>query len=465
MHPSLQHDSDHIGHLLENIRQYAVHYLENLDAQPASRNLPEIDHSGLPANGLGLERTFQTFLDRHSDKMVASSGPRYWGYVTGGTTPAAIAGDWLASVFDQNTQAINNGGDISALVEIETINMLVQMLQLGEGFAGGFVTGATMANFTSLAVARQWAGRKQQYDIATEGFHSEIIVLSANPHSSALKSLAMLGMGSQSVVPVATIANREAVDTDDLIAKLEQYKGVPVIYIGSAGTVNTGDFDDMQAIRKLREQYNFWWHIDAAFGGFVACSPDHHHLVKGWESADSIALDGHKWLNVPYDSGIYLIRQQHAQLQFESFRNGNAPYLGSAENFNYLNMGPENSRRFRALPAWFTLMAYGSEGYRDIVASNIRNAQQFAELLEKSAAFKLAAPTLLNVVCFTLSEKPEQLPDLLEAIRNEGYFFVTPTVFKGQMALRAAFVNWRTTEHDIQLSIEKLINCYHKCIV
>jgi glutamate/tyrosine decarboxylase-like PLP-dependent enzyme len=160
----------------------------------------------------------------------------------------------------------------------------------------------------------------------------------------------------------------------------------------------------MEAIARLKEKHHFWWHIDAAFGGFAACSPSHRHLLQGWENADSITVDCHKWLNVPYESAVFFVKEKHKFLQVETFQNSNAPYLGDPmEQFNYLNFLPENSRRLKALPAWFSLIAYGKEGIQSIVENNILVAQHFGKLIAENNAFVLLAPVRLNTVCFTLS--------------------------------------------------------------
>jgi glutamate/tyrosine decarboxylase-like PLP-dependent enzyme len=303
-------------------------------------------------------------------------------------------------------------------------------------------------------------------DIAREGLRQDIPVFAATPHSSAIKALAMLGMGSKNIKFIKTLPDREAIDTNDLKEKFKKIKGNPAILISSGGTVNSGDFDDMQKIAELKHKFNFWWHIDAAFGGFAACSPQYSHLLDGWENADSITVDGHKWLNVPYDSGIFLTKKSYARLQFQNFQNSNAPYLEDpAEIFSYLNFLPENSRRFRALPAWFSLMAYGKQGYRDIVENNMKLAQKLGKLIEESEIFELAAPVRLNIVCFTFKKTAEEegkslVKKFLDVLNRRGIVFLTSTVYQNISCIRAALVNWRTTEADIEITFRELRHVY-----
>lgn len=463
MHHSLQADLDSLEYLLSLTKDKAVAYLNNINETPVSiNNIQSTIATNLSKDGMGLENTIRAFYEQHQDKIVAASGPRYWGYVVGGTTPAAIAGDWLSTVFDQNPQGIKGAGDISASIELQTISWLLELFGLPASFKGGFVTGATMSNFTCLAVARQWAGKQKGFDIAREGIKTEIRILTTTPHSSAIKSLAMLGLGSSNIITVKVAeGNREAMDTKDLENKLSDHKDFPIIVISSGGTVNTVDFDDMVAITQLQKQYSFYWHIDAAFGAFAACSEKYKHLLSGWQLADSITIDCHKWLNVPYDSAIYLINEKHASLQLQTFQNSNAPYLGDpATDFSFLNFGPENSRRLRALPAWFALNAYGINGFRWVVENNVALANSFAELLEQKTIFKLIAPVRLNVVCFSIideTNKAEKISQVLEKLKISGKLFVTPTLYKDKLCLRAAFVNWRTTEEDILIAIDELI--------
>lgn len=460
MNSILQNDLNDIALILDHAKQQGIDFLNNLENIPTSSKNTINPKRDLNELGLGSEKALQEFNERLAPLLVSSPGPRYWGFVTGGSTPASIVGDWLASVYDQNTQSVTSQGGNSALIEFETINLLLQLLELPDSFLGGFVTGATMSNFTCLGVARQWFGKQFGKDFAKNGISETINILTATPHSSSIKSLSMLGIGSQNYSVVKTIeGNREALDIVDLEEKIKALNGIPFVLISSAGTVNTADFDDFEAISKLKEKHNFWWHIDGAFGGFAAVSEKYKHFVKGWEGADSITIDCHKWLNVPYESAFYLIKKEHVNLQIETFQNSNAPYLGNPlENFNYLNVLPENSRRLRALPAWFSLVAYGKEGFCDIIEKSTLLALHFGNALIEDGCFELLAPIRLNNVCFTLKgeENQDKVGEFLTKLNDTGKVFMTPTVYQNRKGIRASFVNWRTTEEDIKIALEEM---------
>jgi glutamate/tyrosine decarboxylase-like PLP-dependent enzyme len=462
MNQQLQQDLDHLPLLLEKALKESIAYLDQIDTHLTSHAVnPSFTPIPLYNEGIGTEAVLQEFLTTYQSIMVATSGPRYLGFVTGGTTPASIVGDWLKTVYDQNAFNASGQGDISSMLELDTIRLLLELLDLPLHFIGGFVTGATMSNFTCLATARQWAGKQVGKNIALDGMESPFPVLTATPHSSIMKSLSMLGMGSRNIITVPRMGEeREAIDWVALEKELETRSGQPCILISSGGTVNTVDFDDMQAIAALKERYNFWWHIDAAFGAFAVCSPEHKHLLKGWEHADSITIDCHKWLNVPYDSAIFLVQEQHKSLKTETFQNANAPYLGDpAEHFSYLNLLPENSRSLRALPAWFTLKAYGKEGYRDIVQNSIAMAQQLGTWIDCHPQLQLLAPVRLNTVCFTIavhSKDRAKVNAFLSDLNHRGKVFMTPTHYRSAFGVRAAFVNWRTRPEDIQLIIQEI---------
>ena len=461
MNKQLKEDLFLIDEILQATTMQGLDYLKAINNRNTSTTSEIKIESNLNYEGFGALKTIDEFNKRLESIIVSSSGPRYWGLVTGGTTPAAIVGDWLTTIYDQNTFATSGQGDISALIESETINLLLDFFELPKTFLGGFVTGATMSNFTCLAVARQWIGSELKTDFAKEGLTQKIHILSANQHSSSVKSISLLGMGSKNIIPVNTLkGNREAIDVHDLELEIEKLNSEPFILISSAGTVNTVDFDNFEKISKLKKKYRFWWHIDAAFGAFAMCSESHKHLLKGWENADSITIDCHKWLNVPYESAVFFVNEKFKNLQVETFQNSNAPYLGNPlENFSYLNFLPENSRRLKALPVWFTLKAYGKKGYSEIVVNCINLANQFGKFIEESDHFQLLAPVRLNTVCFSLKgiKNQQKIESFLVSLNETKKVFMTPTVYKEQKGIRASFVNWRTTQEDIELAIKLMI--------
>ena len=265
----------------------------------------------------------------------------------------------------------------------------------------------------------------------------------------------MLGMGRKSLVVIDSNPDRESID----VVKLEEYLAKhpePCIVVANAGTVNTVDFDDLNAIASLKKKYKFFLHVDAAFGGFAAASPLYAHLVRGLEHADTITIDAHKWLNVPYDCAMQFTR--HQALQIKVFQN-NAAYLGDpTATPDSMHLTPENSRRFRALPAWFSLMAYGKNGYRDIVEKNCSSARRLGELIEKSSSFRVLAPVRMNVVCFSF-RSPASMDDVrtfLARVRDDGHVFFTPTLYKNIPAIRAAISNWQTTDEDVEFGFDIL---------
>jgi glutamate/tyrosine decarboxylase-like PLP-dependent enzyme len=409
----------------------------------------------LPEEGLGASDVLSYFETHHAPRMANSAGPRYFGFVTGGSTPASVAGDWLVSVYDQVMSGSNDS--VAHAIERQTIQFLIELLGLNAEFTGTFVTGATMSNFVSLATARQWVGEQHGVDISEDGVSSiPFKVISATPHSSILKSLSMLGIGRKALVHIETLPDRECID----VKKLEEYlskNNDPVVVVANAGTVNTVDFDDLEAIALLKSKYKFWFHVDAAFGGFAAASDKFAHLVNGIQLADTVTVDAHKWLNVPYDAAMQFTR--HRNLQVRVFQN-NAAYLGSpGMTPDSMHLTPENSRRFRALPAWFSLLAYGKAGYRDIVERNCLAAQHLGNLLHESGEFRLLAPVRMNVVCFTLAGvdvSAEKIREFLNSVRDDGQVFFTPTVLKGVPAIRAAISNWQTTISDVEIGAKTL---------
>lgn len=461
MDKRLSEDLAQIENLLDHVVSEANRFLSRVNTMPAGAILPEnITPDYLPDEGLGALKTFDYFKEHYASWMSGSAGPHYYGFVTGGVTPAALAGDWLVSVYDQN----NLGSDesIAPKIELETIRLLRELFGLPEEFTGSFVTGATMSNFVGLALGRQWVGRQSGIDFAEQGIWGAepVKVFSGAPHSSIYKASSMLGMGREAITTLPCLPGREAIDVIVLEDHLKNQNGRPCIVVANAGTVNTVDFDDLLAIAELHTRYPFWMHVDAAFGGFASCSPRHRPLTRGMEYADSITIDAHKWLNVPYDAAMQFTR--HQGLQAEVFQNAAAYLEQTISSDQFVHLTPENSRRLRALPGWFSLMAYGKQGYAEIVERNCQLAQWLGEQIRESGVFDLLSPVRLNGICFTFSKGKEKLSTefirgYLKRLQSNGDVFLTPTVYLGTPAIRVSITNWRTTQADVDSALKAIL--------
>jgi glutamate/tyrosine decarboxylase-like PLP-dependent enzyme len=450
MHRTLADDLSRLPELLQSARDLAARELAGLSERPVVHLGKAPDREALPAGGAGAQGALARFAERWAPGFSGSAGPRYLGFVTGGATPASLAGDWLTGVYDQNGSGA--AGSWATALERETVSWLRELFGLGEAHSGAFVTGATASNTVGLAIAREWLGERLGVSVSRDGAAAlgPVHVLSGSPHSSIGKALSVLGIGRDRLRSVPVLSgNREAVDVAALDSALSALDGRPAIVVANAGTVNTVDFDDLRAIAALRERHDFWLHVDAAFGGFAALSPSYAGLVEGLDAADSVCVDLHKWLNVPYDAAVQFTRRR--DLQVAVFHNA-SPYLGlPVGEPDFVHLTPENSRRLRALPAWFSLMAYGRDGHREIVERNVALARELGERVAATDGLRLLAPVRLNVVCFTLADDPtqERVDALARAVAATGEAFVTPTVYDGTPGLRAAFSNWRTSAADV----------------
>ncbi|MFI9802776.1 pyridoxal phosphate-dependent decarboxylase family protein [Streptomyces sp. NPDC052301] len=457
MHPALAGDLSRLPELLQSARDFAARATAELAERPVAAPGRAPARAPLPDEGAGGEAALARFAERWAGGFSGSAGPRYLGFVTGGATPASVAGDWLTSAFDQNLSGA--GGSWAQALERETVGWLRELFGLSAAHSGAFVTGATASNTVGLAIGREWIGERLGVDVSRQGAAAlgPVDVLSGSPHSSITKAMSVLGMGRDRLRQVPLLpGNREAVDVTALEAALAERAGRPAIVVANAGTVNTVDFDDLRAIAALKERYGFWLHVDAAFGGFAALSPAYAALVDGLDTADSVCVDLHKWLNVPYDAAVQFTRRR--DLQVAVFHNA-SPYLGlPAAEPDFLHLTPENSRRLRALPAWFSLVAYGRAGHREIVERNVALARRLGAGVDALPGLRLLAPVRLNVVCFTLAEDPtpERVEALARAVAESGEAYVTPTVYGGVPGLRAAFSNWRTTGADTERVLDAL---------
>jgi glutamate/tyrosine decarboxylase-like PLP-dependent enzyme len=459
--------TDELEPALELAVRAARDYLAGLtgdQVQPAG-SLDAVGKLGgeLPRNGDGALEALTQLGRLGKEAATRSSGPRFLHFVIGGTTPAALAADWLASALDQNSA----GWIVSPLgtqLELVALDWLRQLFRLPEDFGGVLVTGGTMANFTCLAAARDWCAGRLGFSASDDGLAGapQVPVLTSGyVHASAMKSLALLGIGRRHVRKL-TRDPRGRLDLAALRAELEGLDGVPAIVIANAGEVNAGDFDPIEEMAELAEGHGAWLHVDGAFGLFARLSPRSAPLAAGVERASSVSSDGHKWLNVPHDCGFSFVRED--RWNRDSFSEP-ADYLPALDDPRptLAYRTPEGSRRARALAVWATLRAYGADGYRAMVERHLDVATHLAARIDAEPDFERLAEVPLNIVCFRWRPPgaPEESLDELnarlgEALIEDGRIFAGTTLFEGKVAFRPAIVNWQTREPDVDFLVDVL---------
>jgi glutamate/tyrosine decarboxylase-like PLP-dependent enzyme len=418
----------------------------------------------LPEEGDGAVRALGELIERAIPAATRSSGPRFFHFVMGGTTPAALGADWLTSALDQVAFAWASS-PLAARLEAISTRWLRELFELPDEFAGVLVTGATMANLTGLIAARGWWAEQLGFDAEEAGLAGApepVVLTSGYVHPSAVQAAGMLGLGRGKVRRLSRDAAGR-LDLEALDAALDEAGSAPVIIIANAGEVNAGDFDPIAALAERARQRNAWLHVDGAFGLFARLAPESRHLTEGIEHADSIAADAHKWLNVPYDCGFAFVREPARLARALSV---GAPYLPSPDDPrpNPSFIAPENSRRARALAVWATLRAYGRAGHRAMVERHLRLARHLAGLVDAAPELERLAEVQLNVVPFRA--RPAGAPeagldelnrDLGERLLRDGRVFAGTTTYEGKVALRPAIVNWQSTERDVELLVEVVL--------
>ena len=454
---------------LDVAHDIARRYLAGLAARPVSRaataaEMAEAFDQAMPAAGCEPGEAVADWFGRAEAGIVASGGPRFFGFVNGGSTPAALAGDWLASALDQNLVAWASS-PAGAQTELTALQWLQELFGLPLAWEGTITSGATMANLVGLAAGRQWVGERLGFDPARDGLGGRPpipVVASALAHASIRKALATLGLGRDSLQEVAV--DDGVIDVAALRTTLAAVDG-PAIIVAGAGEVNTGAMDPLDAIADVRDGHppGAWLHVDGAFGLFAALSPRSAGLVAGIERADSVATDGHKWLNVPYDCGVAFVRDGAALRA--AFAAG-AAYLTpvAGEGWSPSGHGLEMSRRLRALAVWCALRAEGRSGYQALVERCLDNAAAFAAWVEGAEGFELLAPAPLIIVCFRLAPAGLEATaadalnrELVAALQADGRVFVSGTVWDGKAAVRAAFDNWATGPEDVAVLQEAVL--------
>jgi len=389
-------------------------------------------------------RTVLALLDDiGSPATIASTGGRYFGFVTGATLPAALAANWIAGVWDQNA-GMRVMSPVGAALEDITLGWLREALGLPPSTGVGFVTGATMANFTCLAAARHALLERAGWNVEDNGLFSApplTVVVSDEVHVSVLKALSMLGLGRTRVTRLAT-DDQGRIKSDSLPA----FDDRTIVCI-QAGNVNTGAFDPAAQICAHAYRYGAWVHVDGAFGLWAAAAPRRANLMAGFADADSWATDCHKWLNVPYDSGLAFVREpQHVR----SAMTVSAAYLQASDLREPYQYTPEASRRARAIEVWAALRSLGRRGLADMIEGNCRMASRFAGQL-RTAGYSILNDVVLNQVLVSFGDAAVT-KRVISELQNEGTCWCGATEWHGQTAMRISVSGWATTEEDVDQS-------------
>jgi len=446
--------------LLENTAQRAISYLENFDERgvaPAAEAVANLARLVQPLNDepASPEQVIKLLDEICSPATMAMAGPRFFGFVIGGALPVTLAANWLAGAWDQNS-GLFTPTPATAQLEQVALNWLLDLFKFPPDCGGAFVTGATMANFSALAAARHALLKRAGWNVEADGLFGAppiTVVVGEEAHPTLFKSLGLLGLGRNRVVkvPVDSQGRMRA----DAIPSLSG----PTIICVQAGNVNTGAFDPFPEICARAHAAGAWVHVDGAFGLWAATTRATASLANGMAEADSWATDFHKWLNVPYDSGIALVREADALRAAMAIT---ADYLPTSEFRNPSDFTPELSRRARGVEVWSALRALGRQGVAELVERNCRQARRFAEGLQ-SAGFKVLNDVVLNQVLVAFGNA-ETTNRVISEIQTEGTSWCGGTVWQGQTAMRISVSSWATTDEDVERSLAAMVRIAGKTL-
>jgi glutamate/tyrosine decarboxylase-like PLP-dependent enzyme len=443
-----------VRELLTASADRAIRYLDaiqNRNVAPSKRAVEHLKSLRVPlqSESMSPADVLQELDDIGSPATMAMAGPRFYGFVIGGSLPASLAANWLAGAWDQNTGLYNITPATAALEEV-ALAWLLDVLQLPAECGGAFVTGATVANLTALAAARHAVLKKAGWNVEADGLFGApevTVVIGAEAHPTVYKSLGLLGLGRNRVVKVpADIQGRMRFD------RLPAITG-PTIVCVQAGNVNTGAFDPIDRVCERAHGEGAWVHVDGAFGLWARVAPSRAHLAAGLDAADSWATDAHKWLNVPYDSGIAFVRDADTLRAAMAIT---ADYLPTAtEHRNPSDFTPELSRRARGVEVWAALRSLGRSGLTELVERTCRHARRFAEALT-AAGYQVLNDVVLNQVLVSFG-KAEVTSQVISAIQADGTCWCGGTVWQGRTAMRISVSSWATTEDDVERSLEAML--------
>ena len=413
----------------------------------------------LPADPIDPTDVIDALAHAAEPGLVTTTGPRYFGFVTGGALPATVAAEWLTAVWDQPA-SLYVLSPAAAVVEEVAAAWLIDLLGLPSGCSVGFVTGCHMANFTALAAARHELLRREGWDVEADGFQGAPpirVIVGDEVHVSVVGALRMLGIGSRQLVRVA-VDDQGRMRPEALAAALSG--DTPTIVCAQAGNVNSGAFDPLDAIAKISTRHHAWLHVDGAFGLWAGASPALKHHVRGIECADSCATDAHKWLNVPYDSGLVFVAHPAAHRAAMSL---SAAYLvrSPEDPRESMDWVPESSRRARGFAVYAALRSLGRSGVADLVERCCRLAQRFAERLRQEPTIRILNDVVLNQVLVRVvpasGDADLATRETLRIVQEERICWLGGSRWHDLDAMRISVSNWSTTEEDIDRSADSII--------
>jgi len=424
--------------------------IANRRVAPLSADVARLETLGGPLPQLPSDPSEVLALldDIGSSATVATAGGRYFGFVIGGSLPAALAANWLAGAWDQNA-AMQVMSPVAAKLEEIAREWIVDLLGLPSGSGAGFVTGTTMANFSALAAARTALLKRAGWDVEEDGLFGAPpihVVVSDEVHVSVLKALSMLGLGRSRVTRVP-VDDQGRIRLDALPPLDDR-----TIVCVQAGNVNSGAFDPAGEICTRAHQAGSWVHVDGAFGLWAALSPLYAPLLAGAGSADSWAIDCHKWLNVPYDSGVAVVRTPE---YLRTAMTLSAAYLAAGDGREPWNYAPEASRRARGVELWAAVRSLGRSGLREMIERNCRQAKVFAERLHK-AGFAVLNDVVLNQVLVSFGSA-EDTRRVIANVQSDGTCWCGGTQWHGHTAMRISVSSWATTDADVERSVTAMI--------
>jgi glutamate/tyrosine decarboxylase-like PLP-dependent enzyme len=458
---------------LDRAISHARAYLASRDARPVWPTttlaaLRDAIGGPLPSDPVDATDVIDTLVRAADPGLVSTTGPRYFGFVIGGASPSTVAAEWLATTWDQNAQLFVMSPSASVVEEVAGA-WLLDLFGLKASSSVGFVTGCHMANFTALAAARHELLRRAGWDVEADGFQAAprlTVVVGDEVHASVVAALRYLGIGSQQLVRVPA-DDQGRMRAGELVSVLRAVAG-PTIVCAQAGNVNTGAFDPFDAIADATSRHGAWLHVDGAFGLWAAVSGELKHHVRGVERADSWATDAHKWLNVPYDSGLVFTAHPAAHRAANAI--AAAYLLRSAEDPREpADWTPESSRHARGFAIYAALKSLGRSGVAALVERCCRLARRFADRLRSEPMLRVLNDVALNQVLVRVvppaGDADAATRDAIRRVQEERVCWLGGTRWHGMDAMRISVSNWSTTEEDVDRSVESIVRAARTTIM